>query len=594
MTQPAAPSTPLLHNRYRVQARLGENRLALVFRATDERLSRSVLVHLLRPDLLENAQLRKRFNDEAQGLAKRTHPGLLDVYDNGEVGNRPYMITEDVDGELLRDRLPLSAERALEVLRQVVGAVSITITTQTPTPPIGSRAILLTSTDRAVLIEPWWLSNEELRADMQAYRAPERLNGGAPDERSVVYSLGLLGYELLTGITPDATTKDLPSIYQQVNGFVPSLVAALHAATTNDPNQRTATVAALARDLAAVDSAADAPTKQLVRPLPALRDTMRDMRQNLTQRRTQPTPTPPPRQAPSASAAPNWNVAPPKPMMPPRQASPPIQQQAVQQPPAQYYAPQPSPPVQQGISREELRSELRSEIRRETYRRGCLNFIWRRAFGLGLITLLVVGCVWGFTFGRNWLLSGAAKTWACGYIPSWACNLLPGTQTETYVIIQDNTPVYTNQDRNSALVVTLPRNTEVIIRDPATNLTSNGWAKIEINDYQGRRITGWIDSLNMGKPQPTVKPDEPDLPTTTGELIFKTSQESNVRSTAEYKNDGSNIIMSIPANTRVVAPDPNAIVTQGGIVWINIVFEKDGQAMTGWISRDLLQQEETP
>ncbi len=61
MTQPAAPSTPLLHNRYRVQARLGENRLALVFRATDERLSRSVLVRSAAPRLVGECPITQAF-----------------------------------------------------------------------------------------------------------------------------------------------------------------------------------------------------------------------------------------------------------------------------------------------------------------------------------------------------------------------------------------------------------------------------------------------------------------------------------------------------------------------------------------------------
>ena len=91
MTNPPSPSTPpLLQDRYRVTTRLGENRLAIVYRATDERLNRSVLIHLLRPDLQTNEQLRRRFTDEAQGLARRAHPALLRSLGGTQIEARPW------------------------------------------------------------------------------------------------------------------------------------------------------------------------------------------------------------------------------------------------------------------------------------------------------------------------------------------------------------------------------------------------------------------------------------------------------------------------------------------------------------------------
>ncbi|HMP40187.1 MAG TPA: protein kinase, partial [Roseiflexaceae bacterium] len=99
MTQATPTSTPVLQGRYRVDARLGVGRLAVVYRGFDERLQRIVLVHLLRKELVEQETLRQRFLREAQYSAQRAHPSLLDIYDSGELAGRPYYISEYVDGQ---------------------------------------------------------------------------------------------------------------------------------------------------------------------------------------------------------------------------------------------------------------------------------------------------------------------------------------------------------------------------------------------------------------------------------------------------------------------------------------------------------------
>lgn len=473
----------------------------MVYRATDERLARTVLVHLLRPDLQDNAPLRQRFADEAQGLARRTHPALLEVYDSGDIAGRPYMITEEAIGRPLQEALPLPLEQAIQIVRQVVGGVATTIATQTPTPPISSQTIILTETGRAVIIEPWWLGANELRDDLAFYRAPERAMGGPPDERSTVYALGILGYELVGGTRPNtgaSAGQALPSVYDLLNGFVPSLAAALTLATARDLNTRTATVQALARDLAGVEAAAEAPTKQLIRPVPALRDSMREARRTITQRRTQPVAAPPPNAAPSASAAPGWNVPPPRPVIPPAYSAPPIQAR----PPTQA-----APPAQPGISRDDLRQELRREIRRESRRRGCLSFIGKRMITLMILAVLAGGCFWGFTFGKRWLTEGEAKTWACSWLPGYVCTLIPGpggtggagviakrgpttfiTQTTSNV---RSTPVLDLSNAN--VLDRLPQGTRVLAPSPDDITVADGvnWVRIEV-DFEGRQVNGWV------------------------------------------------------------------------------------------------------
>ena len=482
MTNPQQTTPPLLQNRYRVSARLGENRLAIVYHATDERLNRAVLIHLLRPELQTNEQLRRRFADEAQGLARRTHPALLDVYDSGEVGSRPFMITEEPIGKPLNESLPLPLTDAITILRQVVGAVATTISTQTPTPPLSSRSIIVTATGRAVIVEPWWLSPAELRDELAAYRAPERALGGPPDERSTVYALGVLGYELTSGQRPNPA-EAMPTIYNAVNGFLPSLAAALTLATARDLATRTASVQALARDLAAVESVAESPTKQLVRPVPALRESVREVRRNVTQRRSQPL-APPPDVAPSASAAPAWNVPPPRPMMPPSNYVPPA-------------------PAEPQVSPADMRREVQREVKREARRRGCLHFLQRRVISLVLLVGLVFGCYWGVRYGYDWTTDGRGKGWLCSYIPTWACDFVPGPivargETPSGPVAYTTTLASVNIRSSPALnennvIAALPEGTRVVAPNPDNQVTTEGvtWLRVEV-DFKGRQINGWV------------------------------------------------------------------------------------------------------
>ena len=490
-TQRVQPNPPLLHNRYRILTRLGANRLADVFRATDERLSRSVLVHVLRPDLENDPVLRQRFQDESQKMAQRAHPALLDVYDRGEVGVRPYMVTEDVAGHTLAEALPLPTHKGLQILRQVVGAVVTTQTSGMVVPPIISNAILVTAEGRPVLVEPWWISQAQLRQDMAYYRAPEIIEGGPPSDRSVVYALGMLAYEIFLGKRPWAEydaeavqqrhlTHDLPPLHSQMNDFMPSLSAALSLATTRDVQRRTFDAQAFSRELAAVDASAEAITRPLVRPMPAFRDSVREARKTITQKLRSEA-TPPPGQAPSAWAVPPPQAYAPRPVMPPPR-------QVVQ----------PSPANQPALSPDDVRREVRREVRRHARRQGLLRFIRRRLVGLIFLALLVGGCFWSFTLGRDWITSGEAKVWACGYIPDYVCEFIPGpatiVQPVRYVVISPELNIRAQPSTLQGDVIeTLPENTIVIAPDPNDTRVSEGieWIRVFV-DYNNRRIDGWV------------------------------------------------------------------------------------------------------
>ena len=148
-------SIPLLHGRYRIEEQLGAGRLAVVYRAYDQRLQRQVLVHMLRKELLSQEALRQRFIQESHSNARRSHQSLLEIFDSGEIAGRPYMITEYVTGRTLRELGALSLDEALLYFRQLVGAVAVAQAAGVPHPPITAINVILVEDGHVELLENW-------------------------------------------------------------------------------------------------------------------------------------------------------------------------------------------------------------------------------------------------------------------------------------------------------------------------------------------------------------------------------------------------------------------------------------------------------
>jgi len=255
------PSIPLLHGRYRIEEQLGVGRLAVVYRAYDERLQRKVLVHLLRKDLIGQETLRQRFIQEAHTSARRSHQSLLEVFDSGEIANRPYMITEYVAGRTLREIGALPLEEALLYFRQLVGAVATCQVARVPHPPITSNNVVLVEDGHVELLENWQTPAAEIARDAACYRAPERTTGAPASAASAVYSLGLLLIEMLTGkrviegddpraIAQQHLVAHIPALSEiRPLLYAPSLEVILQRATARRPEDRLPDAAALGQAL---------------------------------------------------------------------------------------------------------------------------------------------------------------------------------------------------------------------------------------------------------------------------------------------------------------------------------------------------------
>ncbi len=274
MSESSSPK-PLLFERYRVLQEMGTGRLATVYHAKDERLQRDVLIHVLRKDLVGQEQFRQRFVKEINEHAQRSHRALLSVFDSGEAQGRPYMVTEYITGRPLNALGMLSLEHALHYTRQVVGAVAVCLERGLPHPPVSSSNVLLINEGQIKLVENWQLSPEQIALDLAHYRAPERTEGQQAGPTSVVYSLGILLYELITGNRPitgnDAqevsrahlNTRIAPLSEVRPLMNLPTLEHMLIRATARFPEHRISGVTAFGEEIDAIIRNLQAETQRL-------------------------------------------------------------------------------------------------------------------------------------------------------------------------------------------------------------------------------------------------------------------------------------------------------------------------------------------
>ena len=206
---------------YEILGGLGAGGMGEVYRARDPRLGRAVAIKVFPSALSADPSRRHRFEHEARAAGALSHPNVLAVYDVGDHGGAPYLVTELLEGETLRDRLqagalPLrkAADHALQVARGLAAAHDKGIVHRDLKP----ENLFLTK-DGIVKILDFGLARlerppepgSEVTATMPSgtdagtvmgtvgYMSPEQVRGEAADHRSDVFALGAVLYELLTG-----------------------------------------------------------------------------------------------------------------------------------------------------------------------------------------------------------------------------------------------------------------------------------------------------------------------------------------------------------------------------------------------------------
>ncbi len=216
----------IIGNRYRIQNRIGEGGMSFVYLAVDEKLSRKVAIKVLHQHLAENHDIRNRFFNEAKAISVLDHPNIINIYDfSGEKSPQLWMVTEILSGLTLasyaqtqdQNRLPplLCALMLREVLHGVEAAHLRGIVHRDIKPDnvmvLDNGQIKLMDFGIAKNLEAQSLTLTGAFMGSPSYMSPEQVRGKTIDQRSDIYSLGVMAYELTTGQLPfqGSSTHDI-------------------------------------------------------------------------------------------------------------------------------------------------------------------------------------------------------------------------------------------------------------------------------------------------------------------------------------------------------------------------------------------------
>ena len=203
----------LLDNRYEILELIGTGGMAKVYKARCHRLNRLVAVKILREDLAQDAEFRRRFHDESQAVAMLSHPNIVAVYDVSRSSDIEYIVMELIDGITLKQymekRGQLNWREALHFITQIMKALSHAHSRGIIHRDIKPQNIMVLR-DGSVKVADFGiacLANSANTLTQEAlgsvhYMSPEQARGDRTDARSDIYSAGVVLYEMLTGRLP--------------------------------------------------------------------------------------------------------------------------------------------------------------------------------------------------------------------------------------------------------------------------------------------------------------------------------------------------------------------------------------------------------
>lgn len=267
-TGPAAPAAADLGPRYEIVRLLGRGGMGAVHLAHDRELGRDVAVKLISPHLAAEPGVLDRFRREVQLSSKVTHPNVLRVYDLAEHGGLRFLTMQYIDGASLADVIaaerPMDRERALALFAQVCRGVQAAHENGVLHRDLKPQNVMVDGTGHAFVTDFGLATSQELATMTQTgalmgtphYMSPEQVMGRRVDERSDLFSLGVILYELLAGAPPYAgdspfevmmvRTRAPPRSVRDVNPAVPArLAAVLDRCLAVDPAQRFRSVSEL-------------------------------------------------------------------------------------------------------------------------------------------------------------------------------------------------------------------------------------------------------------------------------------------------------------------------------------------------------------
>ena len=203
----------MLDNRYEILERIGTGGMAIVYKAKCHRLNRLVAIKILKSDLAQNEEFRRRFNAESQAVAQLSHPNIVSVYDVSRGGDMEYIVMELIDGITLKQymekRGQLNCRESLHFITQIMRGLSHAHSRGIIHRDIKPQNIMVLR-DGSVKVADFGIAcladsaqtlTQEALGSVH-YISPEQARGDRPDARSDIYSSGVVLYEMLTGRLP--------------------------------------------------------------------------------------------------------------------------------------------------------------------------------------------------------------------------------------------------------------------------------------------------------------------------------------------------------------------------------------------------------
>lgn len=204
----------LLAGRYELIEKIGEGGMAVVYKARCRLLNRYVAIKILRPEFTKDETFVDNFKKESQAAAALTHPNIVSVFDVGKEGNINFIVMELVEGrtlsQLIAEKGKLDYKEAIDIARQVASALSLAHKNQIIHRDVKPHNVLITNTGVAKLADfgiaravnnSTMVDGNKVMGSVH-YLSPEQARGSYVDERTDIYSLGIVLYEMLTGKVP--------------------------------------------------------------------------------------------------------------------------------------------------------------------------------------------------------------------------------------------------------------------------------------------------------------------------------------------------------------------------------------------------------
>lgn len=262
----------LLSGRYELVEKIGDGGMAVVYKAKDKLLNRFVAVKILRPEFTKDATFVENFKRESQAAAGLSHPNIVSVFDVGREGNINYIVMELIEGrtlnEIIAEEAPMDYRKVIEITKQVAAALRVAHKNKIIHRDVKPHNIMVTN-DGVIKLADFGIAKAVNDATLSTgskiigsvhYFSPEQARGNYVDERSDLYSLGIVMYEMLTGQVPfdgeNPVTIALKHINEEavppreiVPGIPPALERAVLKATNKFQTNRYKSAEELIEDL---------------------------------------------------------------------------------------------------------------------------------------------------------------------------------------------------------------------------------------------------------------------------------------------------------------------------------------------------------